>query len=201
MRPPFVQIKQVFSFDIRLGSMNSTYYGYVGIPLNYLYETTRDIDRLNLKLRNKSIDWNGKYGEILEKSLVLTEDEKLFGITRSVLELRNYNQIHSTLIPTGTIFGLYVSAQALNKRLNLFQMHRFVSTNSLVNRILILVVIVVQFEISSIVHFQQGRILIYGLLSVFAYGVYSVITDTIRLQQIARIDKHLVSLGSGKSIR
>lgn len=112
--------------------MNSTYYGWVGIPINYLYETTQDIDRLNLKLRNKSIDWNGKYGEILEKSLVLTEDEKLFGIMRTVLELRNHNHIHGTLIPTGTIFGLYVSAQALNKKLNLFQMHRFVSTNSLV---------------------------------------------------------------------
>lgn len=118
-------------FEIKTGSVNSTYYGWVGIPLNYLYESTLDIDRLNLKLRNEKIDWNCKYGELLEKSLVLTDDEKLFGITRTVLELRNYNHIHSTLIPFGTVFGTYVSAQALNQRLNLFQMHRFVSNTFL----------------------------------------------------------------------
>lgn len=108
--------------------MNSSYYGWVGIPLNYLYTSKLDIDKMNLKLRTESIDWNSKYGELLEDSLILTEDEKLFGITRTIMELRNYNYIHTTVIPISTIFGTYVSAQALNNRFNLFQMHRFVST-------------------------------------------------------------------------
>lgn len=91
-----------------------------------------DIDRMNLKLRTEPIDWNSKAGERLEKALVLTENEKLFGITRSVLELRNYNYVHSTLVPTGTVFGLYVTAQKLNQRFNLYLMPRFVCylTNS-----------------------------------------------------------------------
>lgn len=120
-----------FFFQLRLGTMNSTYYGWVGVPLNYFYNSTLDIDRLNLKLRNESIDWSSKAGVMLEKSLVLTEDEKLFGITRSVFELRNQNHIHSTLIPTFSIFGLYVTAQRLNNRFNLFLMPRMVSSDRL----------------------------------------------------------------------
>lgn len=115
------------SFTNNLGSVNSTYGGWVGIPINYLYDSTRDIDRMNIKLRTETIDWNSKYGEMLEQSLVLTDDEKLFGIARSVLELRNYNHIHSTLVPGGTIIGLYVSAQTLNNKYNLFKLPKYVS--------------------------------------------------------------------------
>lgn len=113
------------------GSVNSSYCGWVGIPINYLYRTEMDIDRFNLKIYNGTdwvaIDWNSKHGDLLEKSLILTEDEKLFGITRSVLELRNQNHIHSTLIPSATVLSLYFSAQEINKRYNLFRAPRFVS--------------------------------------------------------------------------
>lgn len=112
--------------------MNSNYGGWIGIPINYLYNSTRDIDRFNIKLRTESIDWSSDHGKLLEKSIVLTEDEKMFGILRSILELQNYNHIHTTLVPSATVFGLYVSAQTLNNRYNLFklpQVVRFESNN------------------------------------------------------------------------
>lgn len=92
-----------------------------------MYTTTQDIDRMNLKLRNEPINWISKHAELLEKSLVLTDDEKQFGILRSVLELRNYNHITTTLIPGGTIFALYSSARFINDKYNLFQIPRAVS--------------------------------------------------------------------------
>lgn len=107
--------------------MNSSYYGWVGIPLNFFYTSTHDIDRFNLKLRNETINWNSKYGELLEKSMVLTDDEKLFGITKSVMELHNYNYIHRSLVPTFTVFGLYCSTQWINRRFGLFHIPRTVS--------------------------------------------------------------------------
>lgn len=110
--------------------MHSKFSGWIGLPLNYMYSTTQDIDRMNLKLQTKQIDWNSKYGELLEKSLVLSDDEKYFGILRSVLELRNYNYIHTTLVPGGTIFALYSSAKAINDKYNLFQIPRGVSIKS-----------------------------------------------------------------------
>lgn len=108
------------------GSVNSSYYGWVGIPLNFFYASSQDIDRFNLKLRNETVNWNSKHGEMLEKSLILTEDEKLFGITKAVIELRNYNYIHRTAIPALTVFGLYCSTQWINRRFGLFQIPRTV---------------------------------------------------------------------------
>lgn len=110
--------------------MNSTFAGYVGLPMNYLYDSTRDIDRFSIQLRTEAIDWNSKWGELLEKSLVLTKDEKLFAITRSVLELRNSNHVHSALIPVGAIFGLYTGTQVINRKYNLFQYPRSVTAPS-----------------------------------------------------------------------
>lgn len=118
----------------KTGSVHSSFNGWVGIPLNYFYKSALDIDRMNLTVRNQPINWNSKYGELLEKSLVLTDDEKLFGITKTVLELRNYNYVHAALIPSFTIFGLYCSAQMLNQRYNLFQIPKTVSVDmSVVN--------------------------------------------------------------------
>lgn len=116
-----------------IGSVNSSYYGWVGIPLNYFYKTALDIDRINLKLQTEAINWNSKFGELLEKSLILTDDEKLFGITKTVLELRNYNYVHRALTPTFTVFGLYCSAQVINRRFGLFQMPRAVSAAKKMN--------------------------------------------------------------------
>lgn len=110
-----------------LGSLNSNYGGWIGIPINYLYDSVRDIDRFNIKIKNEPISWNSKHGELLEKSLVLTEDEKLFGFIRSILELRNYNHVHSTVVPGITIMGLYASAQEINRRYSLFNLPSAVS--------------------------------------------------------------------------
>lgn len=110
-----------------LGSMNSNYSGWIGLPVNYMYTKPYDIDKINLRLRTEPINWNSKYGDLLEKSLVLTEDEKHFGILRSILELRNYNHIHTTLVPAGTILALYTSGRFINDKYNLFQIPRAVS--------------------------------------------------------------------------
>lgn len=41
--------------------------------------------------------------------------------------------------------------------------------------------------------------LVYTVLSVFAYGIYSFVTDTIRISQVSNVDKKLVELGTGAS--
>lgn len=111
--------------------MNSSYSGWIGLPISYMYRSPQDIDKMNIQVRTEPIDWNSKYGELLENSLLLTEEEKLFGMMRSILELKNYNHVHSTLVPAGAIFGLYTTAQAINKKYNLYQLPRPVSRFSL----------------------------------------------------------------------
>lgn len=96
----------------------------MGIPVNYLYKSLADIDRFNIKLRNETIDWSSKFGQLLEQSLLLTEDEKQFGLLKAALELRNFNFVHKTILPAAGIFGLYVMAQTVNGKLNLYQKPR-----------------------------------------------------------------------------
>lgn len=39
--------------------------------------------------------------------------------------------------------------------------------------------------------------MVYGLLTTFAYGIYAIITDTIKLQQTSNVDEKLAGLGPG----
>lgn len=193
--------------------MNSMFGGWIGFPVNYLYKTTMDIDRSDIKIRTQPIKWDSKYGEMLQNSLVLTEEEKLFAISRTILELRNYNHYHNTFVPAAVIQGLYISAQTINKRYNLFLVPRTVSDDNYYWHS-----IRIDFAATKYLfkekkkkksHLQttflfvfirlQGRMLVYGVLTFFAYGIYSFVTDTITIAQISRIDKALVALGAGKS--
>lgn len=112
--------------------MNSLYHGYIGVPITYFYRSVHDIDKFNLKFGTESIDWSSNYGELLEKSLVLTDDEKMFGLIRAILELRNFNFVHNSLVPGVMIFGLYVTASTINQKYKLFQIPRGVSNSKLV---------------------------------------------------------------------
>lgn len=82
---------------------------------------------MNIKLRTDAIRWDSEAGGKLEQSLLLTEDEKLFGILRTALELRNYNYIHSAVLPAITVFGVYSTAPIVYKKYNIFQTALFVS--------------------------------------------------------------------------
>lgn len=72
----------------------------------------------------ESINWNSKYGELLEKSLVLSEDEKEFGLLKAAFELRNKNYIHRSLIPFGSICAFYFLSQRVNQHMGLYQKPR-----------------------------------------------------------------------------
>lgn len=41
--------------------------------------------------------------------------------------------------------------------------------------------------------------MVYGLMTTFAYGIYSVLTDTIKIQQTTNIDTKLAALGEGNA--
>lgn len=67
---------------------------------------------------------------MLEDSLVLTDDEKEFGLLKTAFELRNYNFSHKAILSGGSIFTLYVLAQNINEKFNLYEKPRSVSAIS-----------------------------------------------------------------------
>lgn len=108
------------------GSIWSLDGGWIGIPLNYKYNQLSDIDKLEIRLRRKKVDWNTPQGEILQKSLILTEDEQIFGICQSLLELQSVKLLSDVTLPSITILGIYAAAKSFNERFNLYAHQRVV---------------------------------------------------------------------------
>lgn len=175
-----------------LGSISSGFGGYIGIPINYLYEKTNDVDKANLKMGRESINWNSQYGQLLEKSLVLTEDEKEFGLLKAAFELRNNNYIHRSLIPFGSICALYFLSHKVNQHMDLYQKPRTVCSMFILLE-LRKCIFFFCFNLSIL----QIRLLAYTVFGTIIYGMYSVLTDGIQIRQDNKVDKSLAELGPG----
>lgn len=132
---------------LRWINLTSLLNSQVGIPINYTYTGENDIEKSAIIVRGKPVDWNSQGGQLLEQSLVLTEDEQIFGIAREALQLQNHSVFLRSLYSSGTIVLVYSVASTLNSKLRLF--YRPLSL----------------------------RVALYGIVSCFGYGVYTLLTD------------------------
>lgn len=98
--------------------------------MNYVYNSSKDIEKSDIRLRQEPVKWETSNGELLEKSLVLTEDEQIFGISRSILELRSWKLGTDITIPVITVLGMYSAAHTVNQKFNLYAKPRAVMINS-----------------------------------------------------------------------
>lgn len=111
------------------GSLRSRHGGWIGIPLNYEFSHPDNIDKSEIRTRQEEIDWSTPPGELLKNSLVLTEDEQIFGICRSLVELKSFKMITDIALPVVTIFSIYFTAVGVNRKFNLYAKHRGVIFN------------------------------------------------------------------------
>ena len=101
----------------------------LGVPVNYNYADTNDINRAEILLRNEMINWSSENGKLLEKSLVLTEDEQIFSMARAILELHTHKILLNALYPCAASVATYTIANVVNQRLNLYARPFSVSFN------------------------------------------------------------------------
>lgn len=162
MIKPFV----AYGFDtISIGSTKFKNGVYIGIPSNYFYESESDINKDSILVRNEKIDWNSKQGKLLEESLILTENEKIFAIMKAIIETDNFKIILDSVYPFMAILFVYTVANKVNHQLKLLSGPFAV------------------------------RGLLYSLLSIFGYGLYSFCKDFTQVQYETEIDKQLAQLG------
>lgn len=159
---PFV----VYGFDIvTLGSSKFRHGINLGIPINYFYETKNDIDKDLIMVKTKKIDWNTPQGKLLEEALILTEDEKIFGILKALYEANSYKVLLHSFYPIISILIMYTTTSFLNQSLNLYARPFIV------------------------------RGVLYAIVSLFAFGLYSFATDFTTVQVEAEADKELAEIG------
>lgn len=94
-----------------IGSLKYRFGALVGIPINYTYTAHNEIDKADIIIRGKPVDWSSNGGKLLEESLVLKEDEQIFGIARELVQLRTNKVLLNSIYPTATIFFMYTLAR------------------------------------------------------------------------------------------
>lgn len=119
-------IERLYSFY--LGSLKSKHGGWVGIPVNYTYKSRSDIDKLEITLNHEPIKWDSTHGKLLQESMVLKEDEQVFGLARSILELSCWKLHLNILFAPACFAATYALSAKLNDKFQLFsRVHRAVS--------------------------------------------------------------------------
>lgn len=97
------------------GSFYSNFGAWLGIPINFSYDSVNDIDRTNIQIRDKQIRWSSEDGKQLQESFVFTEQEQIYGLSRALLDLRTIGLYAKSVIQAGSVVALYLSAQYLNR--------------------------------------------------------------------------------------
>lgn len=118
---------------IQLGSIKYRFGAILGIPVNYSFESEDDINKQDIRFRNELINWDSEMGKLLQESIILKEDEQIFGLCRAILQLQTHYILLNSLFPTGTFLFIYTVGNVLNQKLNLLVRPLSVSIWSLEN--------------------------------------------------------------------
>lgn len=156
----------VYGFDTL--TIGSTYFkngAYIGVPINYFYETKDDIDKETIQIRHQKIDWNSEQGKLLQEALVLSDHEKIFAIMKAILETDNPKIIFDSIFPVATVLFIYTLASRINASLKLLARPFMI------------------------------RGTLYSILSVFGMGIYAFSKDFTQVYYETEVDKKLVEMG------
>ncbi|XP_062550674.1 transmembrane protein 177-like [Armigeres subalbatus] len=162
----YVSPFMVYGFDVsNAGSMKARFGGVVGIPINFQYDNSTDIEKSDMLIGNRKVDWASEGGKLLDECLILSEDEQVFGIAREILTLNTNKRLIQAIIPTVSWFFTYSAASSINQRCNFY------------------------------VRPLSLRLMLYAICSLFGYGLYSFSQDMTEIYYDTDVDKQLAALG------
>lgn len=160
-----VQPFSVIGFDLfNAGSLKSKYGAAIGIPVNFTYKSMADIEKDNVQVNLKLIDWKSEVGKKLAEALILTEDEKEFALCREILSLNNFKTYIQPVYSFACVFTGYNLAQTINRKLNLYSAPLVV------------------------------RGVLYALVTVFSVGMYYFLYDFTEVHYETKVDKELCEI-------
>lgn len=99
---------------VHLGSTFSRWGGFVGIPVNFQYQSTEDVEREKITLNNQTIDWSSPAGRQLVDAMVLSERARQYAIARELFYLRTYHAHIQGLLVGVSFFMAYWMGAAAN---------------------------------------------------------------------------------------
>ncbi|XP_071108551.1 transmembrane protein 177-like [Haliotis cracherodii] len=100
------------------GSTSTRDGAIIGIPINFTYKSTREIERNKITLKNEAIDWHSDSGSSLLDSLIFSENARRFAIARELISVNTYH-VHTQAILLSGFFSIaYCTGFVFNKVTN-----------------------------------------------------------------------------------
>lgn len=117
------------------------------------------------QISGESVSWYSTAGENLKESLVISDKAKKFAMGREILYVSTPYLYYQSLFAPPLLVLLYSGAYSVNRKYNLFARHRSI------------------------------RYTIYGMLSVFGFGLWSLLHDSTNKYIQKKCDKAMSELG------
>lgn len=156
----------VIGYDtFHAGSRHTVFGSIIGVPVNYAFEKESDVPTADIVIKGEPVQWSSEAGQMFKKSLILTEDEQIYGICREILYTRTWKMPLECAFPILGIFSAYALSHTLNNKLSLFQRPRGM------------------------------RVFMYTLVSLFVGGNYCFIKDYTSCKYDITVDQELAALG------
>lgn len=115
----------VYGFEMfNAGTRYSKFGSIIGIPVNYSYNSIRDIDTSNIKVKGESVVWDLPEAIKLQESLILSEDAQIFGMCREIEMTRTASLLVQTSLGVVATFSTYALCTGWNKRFNMYTRSR-----------------------------------------------------------------------------
>ncbi|XP_063984832.1 transmembrane protein 177 [Diachasmimorpha longicaudata] len=156
----------VFGFDVyNIGSLCTRKGTYIGLPINFTYDSPSSIQKHEIFIKDEAINWNRDDAQQLLASLVLSEDAKKYAIGSQLLATDN-NRIVWNSLGSGSLIGCcYALSSGWNRSMDLFSKPRAV------------------------------RLVLYSLTCTFFWGLWAMQKDTMIRYYESTADEHLSQLG------
>ncbi len=153
----------VSGFDLySIGSTSFRQGAFVGIPLNYTYQSADEIPKGEVMVKGyDQVKWSSKGGNLLQEGVILTEEEQVFGMAREMMQLRGNHILYRSLIGSFSIFMYYSMTSRINHVQRLFA------------RPLAL------------------RLILYSISGLFCSGVYFALKDALQITVENNVDEEM----------
>lgn len=117
----FIKFFHVATLDTFFAGSTVTSHGaIIGLPVNFTYKSSNDVDTRHLAIRNTTQPlWSSREGKQLKESLVLSENAQKFAIAREIYWADNYYVLLNSVALSIAVGNTYMLSHILNNRFQL----------------------------------------------------------------------------------
>lgn len=156
----------VFGYDMfHAGCTQTTTGAIIGIPSNFGYDSTSDVDRAHVLVNLDQVSWGSEAGKDLLSAMVLSEEAQKFAIGREIAYAQTLYVYMNSAFPAIVIISMYAFTTNCNNRLGLFGK---------------------PFAL---------RAILYSLVGLFGFGSWAFMKDFTTVHYETQVDKEMCALG------